>query len=91
MLRIMATNWTNIGLAFLDGLVPLDNLLTRPVRPGSENDLIGTAKTWSECAPLSNRQTEAYASMRRRLVSTIANLDSRFFPAPNDIASESRR
>jgi hypothetical protein len=29
--------------------------------------------------------------MRKRLIATIANLDSRFFPTTNDVASESQR
>jgi hypothetical protein len=91
MLTSVVANWKNVSLAFLDGFAPLDNLFSKPVRPGSEDDLIGTADTWSGDARLSGRQAEAYAAMRQRLVATIADLDSRFFPAPNDVASHSRR
>ncbi len=92
----MAANWKNVGLAFLDGFAPLDNLFQRPVRPGSQEDLIGTAEVWNselpgQDVPNSGQQTEAYAAMRSRLIATIANLDTRFFPAPRNIASESRR
>lgn len=87
----MAANWKNVGLAFLDGFAPLDNLFQKPVRPGSEDDLIGSAESWNGDARISGQQAEAYAAMRKRLIATIANLDSRFFPASNDVASGPQR
>jgi len=89
-------NWRNVGLAFLDGFAPLDNLFARPLRPGSEDELIGPAEAWvSECgadiARPSGRETEAYAAMRKRLVASIASLDSRFSSTPHDVVSGSQR
>jgi len=39
-------NWKNIGMAFLDGFAPLDNLFQRAVSPGSRDNLIAPAQQW---------------------------------------------
>jgi hypothetical protein len=87
----MAANWRNVGLAFLDGFAPLDNLFARPVRPGSEDDLIGAPAARSEYLRPGVKETEAYVTMRKRLTVTIADLDSRFFATPDDAVRDARR
>ncbi len=87
----MTENWKNVGLAFLDGFAPLDNLFGKPVRPGSVDDLIATGETWNESTRLGVKEAEAYATIRKRLTVTIANLDSRFFPTHDDAVRDAHR
>jgi len=44
--RSVMANWKNIGMAFLDGFAPLDNLFQRAVSPGSRDNLIAPAQQW---------------------------------------------
>ncbi len=91
MLMGMAANWRNVGAAFLDGFAPLDNLFEKPIRPGSEDDLIQTGEMSSQSARIGEKQTEAYATMRKRLTVTIAKLDSRFFATAEDAVRDVHR
>ena len=94
----MSANWKNVGLAFLDGFAPLDNLFQKAVRPGSEDDLIAsnqavrlTGESKDAVSVLGERETEAYTAMRRRMIGIISTLDARFFSRVDEPVSDARR